>query len=387
MKRHLAAAAVVLLLCSAAVPVAAQDDPAPVLRLRELKAERLAARPQAVTVAMAAKTVVVDCAKGGTITAALAKNTGPLVVEVRGTCRENVRIERSDLTLRGADPSVDGIQGVTATPQPNAALEFYYANRIVLENLFVTDSPSGGVGAWWSQLEMRNCRIAGNLGTGIHVSAASGLTGTELVVSNNTMIGIQSRRQGYVTCTGCRLEDNTAGAARSLDGGFMTLWDTVVSGPGGIAAYGAGSYVDVDCVNVVSEYPCSINNTQGSVARAYGGGSAALWGVGAFTGMLTAAGGEVGVYGGQQTRPDARANRISDFGRLTAAKAWDADGVQFGGPTALARTELDRFSHATLWEETQLSETLVCRSGSDAWSDTPYPAAKVTGCEHVPIAP
>ena len=388
MNRHLpVAVAVVLLLCSAALPVSAQEDGTPVSRLRALKAERLAARPQAAAVAAAAKTVVVDCTKGSTISAALDKNIGPLVVEVRGTCKENLRIERSDLTLRGADPSTDGIQGVTATSQPIAAVELNYANRIVLENLFVSDSPSGGVATWWSELVMRNCRIERNLGTGVHISAASGLEGTELVVSNNGTVGINSQRVSWVTCTGCRLENNASTAATSRMGGFMTLWDTVVSGPGGIAAWDAGSYVDVDCVNVVSEYPCSINNTSGSVARAYGGGSTALWGVGAFTGLLTAPGGEVAVFGGQQTRPDNRANRINYFGRLTTGKAYDADGAQFGGPTRLAQTELDRFSHAVLDEQTELAENLVCRSGSDAWSDSAYPAAKVSSCANVPKAP
>ena len=385
MRRPILLVVGVLLVCLAAMPAAGQDESTRALRLKALKAERLATLPQAAAAAIAAKTVVVDCAKGGSISAALANNTGPLVIKLRGTCRENVRIERNDLTLRGTDPARDGIQGVAANPQPNAALELWYSNRVVLENLFVTDSPTSGVGAWFSALEMRNCRIERNGGAGIHISAASGLTGTELVVSSSANVGIHSLRQGYVTCTGCRLENPSVdtvsfwGIAASSSGGVMTLWDTVVSGPGGIAAFDAGSYIDVDCVNVVSNYPCSINNTQGSVARAYSGGIAALWGVGAFTGLLNANGGEVAVYGGQQTRPDARPNRVSDFGRLTTGMAED------GGPTTtLGNTVLNRFAHAMLWDGTLLSETLVCGSGSDAWSDTPYPAAQVIGCANVP---
>ena len=380
MRRSILFVVAVLLVCSVAMPAAGQDESTPALRLKALKAERLAALPQAAAAAKGVKTVVVDCAKkNSSISDALAKNSGPLVIEIHGICKENVLIERNDLTLRGADPARDGIQGVTANPQP-AALKLSYANRILLENMFVADSPDIGVAAWFSTLEMRNCRIANNGSNGIHITASSGLTGTELVVSQNAGAGINSQRGGYVTCLGCRLENNMSFAATSRLGGFMTLWDTVVS-YAGISADGAGSYVDVDCVNVDSNYPCSVNG-EGRAASASNGGVANLLGVGSFRGrVLATEGGTVGVYGGQQTvpLPDVYPNSVSIFGRLETGVA------EYGGPTTtLGRTRLGTFAQALLENATVLSSTLVCNSGADAWSDTPYPATQVSGCANVP---
>jgi hypothetical protein len=384
MRRPILLAAVVLLVCSVSTPAAGQDERTPVSRLRALKAELLAAHPQATAAAIAEKTVAVNCAKHGSISAALASNPGPppLVIELRGICKENVLIERNDVTLRGADPASDGIQGVTADPQPIAALLLSYANRILLENMFVADSPGAGVGALFSAVDMRNCRIASNGGPGIHISASSVLTGTLLVVSQNTGAGINSQRMGRVICTGCRLEDNHP-AATSQFGGFMTLWDTKVSGAQGIRAGGPGSYIDVDCVTVVSAYPCSVN-VQKSAAQAFSGGQATLWGVGAFTGAVSASeGGWVGVYGGEQTLPAGIiANQISDSARLTADMAEDS-----GPTTKLANTHLSIFARAALYDATELLGTLTCDSGADAWSDTPYPAAQVATCKNVPTTP
>ena len=370
----------ILLICSAATPAAGQDERTPASRLRALKAERVAARPQAASAAVPGKTVAVNCTKGETISAALVKNTGPLVIELRGTCRENVLIERSDVTLRGADPASDGIQGVTSVPQPDAALAIYHANRIRLENLFVADSPGAGMGAWYSMLQMVNCRIARNGGTGIHISLSS-LDGTELVVSQNSGPGINSQRVGRVICLGCRLVDN-APAATVHTGGFMTLWDTEVSGNQGIHAIDAGSYIDVDCFTTVSNYPCSVN-VQRNAIQAFGGGQAAVWGVGAFNGAVSAAdGGLVGVYSSQQTLPVGRINQIGDFARITTGK------VDVGEPAAvLGTTHLGLFARGVLYDATELPGNFTCDSTADAWSDVPYPADKVGTCKNVPTTP
>lgn len=380
MRHPILLAVAILLICSAATPAAGQDERTPASRLRALKAERVAARPQAAPAAVSGKTVSVNCAKGESISAALSKNTGPLVIELRGTCRENVLIERSDVTLRGANPASDGIQGVTAVPQPDAALAIYYANRIHLENLFVADSPGAGVGAWYSMLQMLNCRIARNGGIGIHISVSS-LDGTELVVSENASAGINSQREGRVICLGCRLVDNVPAATAQTDG-FMTLWDTEVSGNQGIRAFGAGSYIDVDCFTAVSTYPCSIN-VQRNAIQAFSGGEAGLWGVGAFNGAVTASGGGlVGVYSSQQTLPVGRINGIDDSARLTTGR------VDVGEPAAiLGTTHLGIFARASLYDATELPGNLMCDSTADAWSDTAYPAAKVGTCKSVPTTP
>ncbi len=58
------------------------------------------------------KIAVVDCAKGQSINAALARSRDAVVVEIRGMCAEDVVIERHRTVLRGRHPNQDGITGV-----------------------------------------------------------------------------------------------------------------------------------------------------------------------------------------------------------------------------------------------------------------------------------
>jgi hypothetical protein len=162
----------------------------------------------------------------------------------------------------------------------------------------------------------------------------------------------------------------------------MTLLDTVVSGGRGIWARGPGSYVDVDCGSVVSSYPCSIH-VSGDAASAGSGGIAYLYVVGQFTGRVQAAnGGRVYVYEGQQNPGTYLPNNIWNSGWLETGIA-----LSGGSATTLGRTILWNFAHAILENATQLLDTLECETGSDAWSDTPYPKAQVLHCVNVPTIP
>jgi len=365
-----------LLLCPPAMPVAGQDDAGPRARLKALEAERLFALSPAAAPTAPAKTVVVNCAKGGRISTALANNDGPLVIEVRGICPENLRIERNDLTLRGRDPARDGVQGVAADPQPSA-LEFYHANRISLENISVSDGPGRGIGAWYSDLTMTNCRVERNGSTGVHVSAASGLTGSGLVVSHNHGSGILSQRQALTQCLDSRLDGNTGFAGYAAWNGVLIL-GAQISGEKGILAC-CGAYVEVYCEDGASESLCGLDATDTAVSVGDRGGTANLYGVGPFSGRVMAwSGGSVGIWGGQQSLPVGVSNVLSDSARLSTG-AWEG-----GPPTSLAETNLNLFSRAGLLDGTVLQGTLRCHSGSDAWSDTPYPAGKAIDCAHVP---
>lgn len=383
MKNKLMKVAWWVLACSVAGPtvVMAQLDGAS--ERKALLAERRASAMEALAAARAGpargvKTVRVDCDQGERIMSALAKHAGALVVEVRGICPEDVTIERSDVTLRGLDPAVDGIRGQSAEPARRGGLTLSHASRIVLENISVSDGPAHGVFAEYSSLTMVNCRTERNALCGVHISAASFLVAEAIVASANLTRGIHSELGAFGSCAGCTLEGNVQ-AALANEGGMLTLGNSVVSGPRGIWAQDAGSYVDVDCINFGSTQPCSVTST-GYAAQALNGGYAALFGP-AFTGVLRATrGGRIDVVGArQQPLPGNKANSIGEFS-VILTEAWD---TYF---PAISRTSLWGFSHALLYQ-TELLARLTCDGGSDAMSDLAYPASMVSTCKSVPVTP
>ena len=72
--------------------------------------------------------MVVNCANGDSLQAAIDRESGPVTIEVRGICAENVLIARKQVTLHGLDPALDGIQGVAADPAPLGALVVFYSD-------------------------------------------------------------------------------------------------------------------------------------------------------------------------------------------------------------------------------------------------------------------
>jgi len=379
MKHWMLRGGAALLLCLAATYAASQGDSSPLARMKAHKAERLSAAAPIPAVTTPVKTVYVYCGKGDTISAALAKNSGPLVIEVRGICKENLRIERSDLMLRGLDPASDGIQGVEADPV--ATIEINHARRIRLENLSVSDGAKGGVAASWSDIYMGNCRIERNAGGhGIHITASSAFAGVRLVVASNTGAAINAQREGWVSCDGCQLQGSSTNwpTALSRFGGYMSLFNTVVSGTHGISASYYG-YVEADCYSSQSDDPCGVNVDKVAAWASYGG-EAFLWG-GSFTGRLQGyGGGHVGVYGSQQSGSFAP----NHFG----SSAWlETDVPEYNTPGApvakLGTTVLDTFARATLYSSSELLDTLTCINGADAWSDRSYPMGTVSGCDHL----
>ena len=94
------------------VPAFASD------RWQELKSEASGAtcRVARVAAAAATKTINVDCTKGDSVQEAIDKNSGAIVVEIRGVCIENVRVENRDVTLHGLSAASDGLQSPNTSP-------------------------------------------------------------------------------------------------------------------------------------------------------------------------------------------------------------------------------------------------------------------------------
>ncbi len=116
----------------------------------------------------------VNCDKGHSLQRALDRRAERLVVEFKGTCSEEVIIDRDHTTLRGANPSALIVGSVTITG----------ASNVVLENFSVRDAPNAGVfvllnsGAKLDGLTIENSAIRGIL-----------LEGSAALIGNTTVVG------------------------------------------------------------------------------------------------------------------------------------------------------------------------------------------------------
>ena len=160
-----------------------------------------------------------DCAKG-TIGAAIA-GTGPITVIVKGTCNENVVIERDDVTLQA---DVGGAT-VHATDPTKAAILIQGARRVRIIGFGVNGGTGGVVGRRGASFDLSgpgclidandrfgvvasygasgtvdNCTIQGTTGEGNGVVAAneSSLVITNSTVQNNAAAGVVAVRNSQI---------------------------------------------------------------------------------------------------------------------------------------------------------------------------------------------
>jgi hypothetical protein len=340
--------------------------------------------------AKAASSKVVDCAKGNSLQEAIDKSTGEVILEVRGLCNENVRIERRKLTLHGLDPVTDGIRGVTVDPPVIGALEVWYSELVHIENLSIRHPSGVGVGLWHSGAEMKNCQMTANGNAGVHVSGASFLDATELTLSDNGRQGLNVQRGSLGFCLGCRLENNATWAATANRGSLLSVLDSVVTGGRGVQAL-TDSYADIDCVSEDTAYPCSLNVTR-TAALATVRSTAAMYGAGPFAGQLAGSDhGEVYVYGAQQTSSgvgpsgNTLANFLDYFSTLIAEPY--VDTAQTAHQSQLkGTTRISSFSRALLIDGTTVNGSVSCDSAGDAWKDAgvTFSGGGISGCEHAP---
>ena len=319
--------------------------------------ERVRSRPRAAAHAQSAapKTITVDCTKGEKIQDAVDKNAAPLDILVKGFCAESVLIDGKNFTLRGTDPTTDGIQGA-----PGTALTVDSVNVASVQNL----SFSGNV-------------------TGVSVRDDAQFIGENLTISSNSQRGIVVNGARFAACIGCRLQNNGGFAGVSTRGGLLTLLDSVVSGTRGVLAQN-GAYADIDCISEGSGNPCSMNVTQIAASANLMGATAALWGAGNFTGTVRAAdSGHVQVVGAQQMSTGN--NGVAAFGELIVGPSFDFQGNLIAESTIRGTTIVSGFGRALIRESSTLDGSIQCQSAGDAWLEPGVIktlGSTVTGCEH-----
>ena len=109
-------------------------------------------------------THTVDCNRGQKIATALQQGDfrKPLLIKVRGTCREFVSVTRDDVTLRD-DPTAE-----LHAPTQNRDLVIIEARGVTLENLTLTGGSYGVRNNQSFSLIISNCVIQGARSDGVH---------------------------------------------------------------------------------------------------------------------------------------------------------------------------------------------------------------------------
>ncbi|MGZ5432507.1 MAG: hypothetical protein ACXWH7_06220 [Thermoanaerobaculia bacterium] len=357
---------------------------------REMKSEAMAQRAQKrlAATAKATKTIAVDCAKGESVQDAIDKNSGTIVVEIRGVCVENVRIENQEVTLHGLDAANDGLQSSSSTP----ALIILDSNISRLENLSLSNNPGQGLQIHDSNVVLVNCVMSNNgSAAGLGASALAATTdsfidATNLVMANNHRNAVLIQRGAMLFCHGCDFTNNTGFAAVAAHGGLLTLLRSTVTGRLGIRAF-TNAYADIDCISEMSAHPCSMMAT-GRAAQAFDNGIAALYGAGDFTGQVHADDRAVAVlYGARQLaagQPGQGPTRnfATFFGHIYAYATFEvAPAIQ----SRILGTDASHFGRILITDETEVAGTIQCFSAGDAWLDPTVvaaPGSSVTGCEH-----
>jgi parallel beta-helix repeat protein len=227
-------------------------------------------------------TFTVDCSSGGSIAAVLARGDArkPIVLKVRGTCREAVLINRDDVTLQG-DP-----RATIAPPDTNAraidvsgsdvnlinldvvggnlGISFNGTARAVATDCTIRDTRSDGVRLFAGDARLQGMRIdnAGGNGIALHRRSSLGLTG-ETEVSGSQNDGIYATLNSVVSMTAGVIHDNGRHGAEVENGAQANFTGTRIEGntQAGIAVFQAQAFV-------VGDNTISGNHEQGIVVLA-----------------------------------------------------------------------------------------------------------------------
>jgi len=201
----------------------------------------------------------VNCNKGETITEALQKSDAkPITIEVKGTCNENVTIDRNDVTLI-AHPSGGAISGV----EPIDATIIINGDRAVIDGLTLTGG-GGGIRVLGKNNMIRNCIVQnvgangipfpGGTGTvdnctiqnsgqnGVNVFNGGGVTVTNCTIQNSGIHGVNISGGGGATVTKSTIQNNGIHGVNISDGGRATVTNSTISSNNshGIAFYKGG---------------------------------------------------------------------------------------------------------------------------------------------------
>jgi len=349
-----------------------------------------------------AQTFTVNCSRGQTITKGLELGDArkPLVLIIRGTCNENIRITRDRVTLQGDPPRVATVQaanpnahsititatwvridgltvtgglngiwttGVSHLTVTNSVIQNAAQNGIILNNSYgrlvgntIQNNGSEGLMLQAAQAAVINSEITMNAGSGIRLNGNSTLDVSGGTISANGASGIYSQRSDAnirgTTITGngtdLTLIENFRRGVSGLQSTLEIRNSNITSNTGrGIAAE-LGSTLDVGSTTVTG------NGHEGVLI--YGGSSGHLTG-GTFSGN-TLDGVSVGVHSTAQIVDGAMImnNARNGITLFAGSKLWVLNPITIGANAQYGLACND-------WESSAADVALISFSPPNGW--------------------
>jgi hypothetical protein len=313
--------------------------------------------------------VTVNCAEGESINRALTRRpTSPsLIVEISGMCAENVVVTRDRVTLRGGDPTQDGVQATGNANDLDAAVWVRGAHLVAIENLRLTGGYIGLLATEASTQYLRalNLAIDGNARYGILLQESQ-MRADDLVVSNNA-VNAGVFQASRLECGNCQLLDPLSGQAANIrtnllasNASSVVMLNATLTG-GGVNAAGAS----------VSLLDSSVTAFPGGAAIANGDGQVALTRVTLEGPLNLSNGGSTRLFGVTQVAVAAPGLNGLDAASFLSVSDSGAIG------SSLINLRVANFSSATIGGLSKINGNLVCQQGGNMYC--PNASVNVTG--------
>lgn len=301
----------------------------------------------------AVKTVRVDCDKGESVNEALAKSEQELVIEISGMCQEIVVVDRGNVTLRGTDPSHDGIRGGGSHPKYWAVVNLSHANFVRFENLTLAVSGDELYGVFVvgsDTVDFDNCQFEGSW------PLTSSYSFLRIVdssfVSEADGIGIDLWQASYLQCTGCSLSSYRWGIVTRNS--RADIRDSLIQGTNGVLSFGGGARTVI------------INSTVSATGAALYAANIANFEH--FGGTVT--GSVYAEWGGRVWLEDVEQTEAADNG------AFDGTLALRGGTRLLGHVWGAGFGKVLVHQDAAIEGDLFCWEAGDAFCADP---AKISG--------
>lgn len=319
-------------------------------------------------------TIAVDCTAGQSINQALAQAAPVLTIDVRGLCEEEVVIRRDNVTLRGTDPSRDGIRSISETGR--SAVTIRSARQVQIENLRLAGGLRDGlhVSDSTDSIRVTNCLFEGNDIWGASISDSS-VEFVDTVFTGNAAFaggaiggGLIAARGSNVLCTNCVIEINPEPGANlgavAFSGSTLRLEQSRVSGDTAALAQ--------DHSRVIVEATELTGATWAFQANSYG---TVRINEGEFFGpFLSMTYSTIELFAATQSFNPLQ-NFLTDSSKLISEPLLTSGvGTTLTGLTLMADYSTGRLTAGTVIEE------LTCRLGGDILCEGTQPRSVADGC-------
>lgn len=174
------------------------------------------------------KTTRVDCGKGETIAHALAQGDDrkPLVIVVKGTCAENVTIERDDVALQGESGAA-----IVAADAARSTIVVDGARRVLIEGLTVSGGRHGISAFRNATVDLSACRLEYNAQFGVAASFGSTVIADDCLIQRNSNGGAVASNGGQLVLTGSTVQKNGGNGVMATRTGSIRLGQDFLGGP------------------------------------------------------------------------------------------------------------------------------------------------------------